>query len=53
MPYTVLLCMGIAVYCYIFYSLTEYGNAIEASTCATEDAEGVNSKSLEVSFSEQ
>jgi hypothetical protein len=39
-PYTVLLCMGIAVYCYIFYSLTEYGNVIEAATCATEDAEG-------------
>jgi len=38
-PYTVLLCMGIAVYCYIFYALTEYGNAIEAATCATEDAE--------------
>jgi hypothetical protein len=38
-PYTVLLCMGIAVYCYIFYSLTEYGNAIEAATYATEDAE--------------
>jgi hypothetical protein len=39
MPYTVLLCMGIAVYCYIFYALTEYGNVIEAATCATEDAE--------------
>ena len=36
-PYTVLLCMGIAVYCYIFYALTEYGNAIEAATYATED----------------
>jgi hypothetical protein len=31
--------MGIAVYCYIFYALTEYGNVIEAATCATEDAE--------------
>lgn len=38
-PYTALLCMGIAVYCYIFYALTEYGNVIEAATCATEDAE--------------
>lgn len=38
-PYTVLLCMGIVVYCYIFYALTEYGNVIEAATCATEDAE--------------
>ena len=36
-PYTVLLCMGIIVYCYIFYALTEYGNVIEAATCATED----------------
>ena len=44
-PYTVLLCMGIAVYCYIFYSLTEYGNAIEAATCATEDAEELRIKS--------
>lgn len=38
-PYTVLMCMGIAVYCYIFYSLMEYGNVIEAATCAAEDAE--------------
>ena len=38
-PYTVLLCMGIAVYCYIFYSLSEYGNVIDAATYATEDAE--------------
>lgn len=37
-PYTVLTTMGIAVFCYIFYSITEYGNAIEAATCATEDA---------------
>lgn len=42
-PYTLLLCMGIAVYCYIFYAITEYGNVIEAATCATEDAE-TNSK---------
>ncbi|MBR2237383.1 MAG: hypothetical protein IJ887_05850 [Prevotella sp.] len=39
-PYTVLLCMGIVVYCYIFYALTAYGNVIEAATCATEDATG-------------
>ena len=38
-PYTVLLCLGIAVYCYIFYSLSEYGNVIDAATYATEDAE--------------
>jgi hypothetical protein len=31
--------MGIAVYCYIFYSLSEYGNVIDAATYATEDAE--------------
>ena len=40
-PYTVLMCMGIAVYCYIFYSLTEYGNVIETATWATEDAEKI------------
>lgn len=38
-PYTVLMCMGIAVYCYIFYSLMEYGYVIEAATCAAEDLE--------------
>lgn len=38
-PYIIHMCMGIAVYCYIFYSLTEYGNVIEAATWATEDAE--------------
>lgn len=38
-PYTVLLCLGIAVFCYIFYSLAEYGNVIDAATYATEDAE--------------
>jgi hypothetical protein len=37
-PYTLLSGMGILVYCYIFYALTEYGNVIEAATCATEDA---------------
>jgi len=37
-PYTVLMVAGIVVFCFIFYSLTEYGNVIEAGTCATEDA---------------
>jgi signal transduction histidine kinase len=36
-PYTVLLCIGIAVFVYIFYSLDNYGTFIEAATCATED----------------
>lgn len=48
-PYTLLTIMGIAVFCYIFYALTEYGNVIEAATCATEDAEGLyetNNKQL-------
>ena len=40
-PYTVLLCLGIAVFCYIFYALTEYGYVIEAATYATEDAERI------------
>ncbi len=38
-PYTVLMMLGIMVYCYIFYAITEYGNVIDAATCATEDAE--------------
>lgn len=38
-PYTLLLILGIIVFTYIFYSLTEYGNVIEAGTNATEDAE--------------
>ena len=29
---------GIAVFCFIFYSLVEYGNVIDAGTNATEDA---------------
>ena len=36
-PYTVLLCLGIAVFCYIFYALEEYGAVIESATNATED----------------
>ena len=47
-PYTLLISMGIGVYCYIFYAITEYGNVIEAATCATEDAEEVRSEKLEV-----
>ena len=38
-PYTVLTTLGVMVYCYIFYAITEYGNVIDAATCATEDAE--------------
>lgn len=37
-PYTLLTMAGIAVFCYIFYSLVEYGNVIDAATNATEDA---------------
>ena len=37
-PYTMLLCLGIAVFCYIFYALEEYGSVIESATNATEDA---------------
>lgn len=51
-PYTVLMCMGIAVYCYIFYSLQEYGNVIEEGTCATEDAEKVKSEERRVKSEE-
>jgi hypothetical protein len=36
-PYTILMTMGIVVFCYIFYSITEYGNVIESATNATED----------------
>lgn len=43
-PFTLLMATGVAVFVYIFYSLTEYGRVIEAATCATEDAEW--SKSL-------
>ena len=36
-PYSVLLCVGNAVFCYIYYSLDKYGAIIEAATNATED----------------
>ena len=36
-PYTVLLILGILVFCFIFYGLTEYGCVIDAGTNATED----------------
>ena len=36
-PYTVLMTLGIAVFCYIYYGLTNYGSVIEAGTNATED----------------
>ena len=37
-PYTILMAMGIGVFCFIFYSLAEYGNTIESATYAAEDA---------------
>ena len=36
-PYIVLMALGIAVFCYIYYALTNYGSVIEAGTNATED----------------
>ena len=35
-PYSLLTMLGIAVFCYIFYSVEEYGNVIESATYATE-----------------
>ena len=37
-PYIPLMLAGTAVFCFIFYSLVEYGNVIDAATNATEDA---------------
>ena len=37
LPYIILMAMGIAVFCYIYYGLTNYGSVIEAGTNATED----------------
>lgn len=37
-PYTFLTLSGIIVFCFIFYSLVEYGNVIDAATNITEDA---------------
>jgi hypothetical protein len=37
-PYTILSVAGVIVFCYIFYSLVEYGRIIDAGTCVTEDA---------------
>lgn len=37
-PYILLMLAGIAVFCFIFYSLVEYGNVIDAGTNAIEDA---------------
>ena len=37
-PYMLLTLTGIVVFCFIFYSLVEYGNVIDAATNATEDA---------------
>jgi uncharacterized membrane protein len=36
-PYIILMTLGIAVFCYIYYGLTNYGTVIEAGTNATED----------------
>ena len=36
-PYIVLMLMGIVVFCFIYYGLTEYGAVVEAGTNATED----------------
>lgn len=44
-PYIILMALGIAVFCYIYYGLTNYGTVIEAGTNATEDvAEGKRSQ---------
>ena len=37
-PYIPLMLAGTAVFCFIFYSLMEYGNVIDAATNAIEDA---------------
>jgi len=37
-PYTVLLCVGVLVFVYIYYSISEYGSVIDSATNATEDA---------------
>lgn len=36
-PYIILMALGIVVFCYIYYGLTNYGTVIEAGTNATED----------------
>lgn len=42
-PYTVLLIAGMAVFIYIFYSLTEYGSVIDSATDVAEDVVEANS----------
>jgi hypothetical protein len=37
-PYSLLTLSGVVVFSFIFYSLVEYGNVIDAATNATEDA---------------
>lgn len=39
-PFSVLMATGIMVFCFLFYSIAEYGNAIESATNAAEDAGG-------------
>ena len=46
-PYTILMSMGIGVFCFLFYSLAEYGNTIESATYAAEDAENKTEKPIE------
>jgi hypothetical protein len=36
-PYIILMTLGIAVFCYIYYGLANYGSVVEAGTNATED----------------
>ena len=43
-PYTLLLCVGILVFVYIFYSLNIYGEVIDSVTNATEDVTMKNRK---------
>jgi len=45
-PYSVLLCVGIGVFTYIFYSITEYGTVVDSTTNATEDVAMKEKKDL-------
>lgn len=47
-PYTVLISVGIAVFIYIFYSLTEYGAVIDSATNATEDLAEKRNKDIRI-----
>jgi hypothetical protein len=41
-PYIILMVLGIAVFCYIYYGLTNYGTVIEAGTNVTEDVNSID-----------